>query len=126
MYKQKIGYYNVPKHKYGNKQYDSKFEAGYGWELEMRQKAKEINSFETHQKIELIVNDYHICNYYIDFVVYHNDGTIEYVETKGFTTEVWRLKWKLFEALYSEKEGVTLTVVYQGKGTRPKIRKVKK
>ena len=124
MYKQTRGYYNTKK----QGKYDSNFEAGYGAGLELRVKAKDIQSFETHQKIELNVGNFHICNYYIDFVVYHNDGTIEYVETKGYPTTVWRLKWKLFEALFSEKEGVKLTVVYQATNRYkvPKARRIKK
>jgi len=124
MYKQTSGYYNTKK----QGKYDSNFEAGYADELELRVKANDIKAFDSHQRMELNVGNFHICNYYIDFVVYHNDDTVEYVETKGYPTTVWRLKWKLFEALYSEKEGVTLTVVYQNSNRYkvPKARKIKK
>lgn len=91
--------------------YHSKKEAGYAAELDLRKKAGDILEWERQVKISLDVNGFHICNYYIDFKVLHNDGTIEYVEVKGFETDEWRLKWKLFEALYSRGTMVKLTIV---------------
>lgn len=105
--------------------YDSKFEAGYAQELELRLKAKDIKGYAVQQNLDLIVNGYLVCQYRIDFVIFHNDGIIEYVETKGYATDVWKLKWKLFEALYSDKPNVKLTVVFQG-NNHPKLRKIKK
>lgn len=103
---------------------DSKFEAGKALELELLKKAGEIKDFQEQVKIPLVVNGYVVCNYYIDFMVEHNDGTIEYIETKGWVTETWKLKWKLFEALY-DKPGNVLTVEYQGKGWKPQRRRIK-
>lgn len=105
--------------------YDSKFEAGYGQELELRKKAKDIKDFETHKKMFLTVDDVLIANYYIDFVIYHNDGTTEYVETKGYQTEVWKIKWKIFNALFGRDPNVKITLVQQGKFKPPKIRRIK-
>ena len=105
--------------------WDSKFEASYAQELSFRLKAKDIKNWEAQKTLDLIVNDYLVCTYKIDFIIYHNDGTLEYVETKGFPTNVWRLKWKLFESLYT-KPGVKLTVVFQGAGSVPRPRKIKK
>lgn len=96
---------------YNGLQFHSKREAAYAAELDLRKKGKAIRDWERQVKIDLSVGDFHICNYYIDFVVTHNDGTKEYVEVKGFATDTWRLKWKLFEALYSEKPQTLLTVV---------------
>ena len=121
MYYQKNTYYNVKK----QGKYDSKFEAGKGQELELLLKAKQIKGFDTQVKIPLVVNGYHLCNYYIDFVIYHLNGTTEYLETKGLATDVWKLKWKLFEALYSDIPDNILTVEYQGKSWKPQRRKVK-
>lgn len=95
---------------YNGIQYHSKLEAQYATDLDMLKKAGQIKDWERQVKISLDVNGYHIANYYIDFIVYHTNGTTEYVEVKGFPTEVWRLKWKLFEALYSDKPDVKLTV----------------
>ena len=83
--------------------YHSKLEAQYAAELDLRLKAKEIKGWRRQVKISLDVNGFHICNYYIDFVIEHKDGTEEYVEVKGFQTEIWRLKWKLTEALLQDK-----------------------
>lgn len=104
--------------KFGNKKqevngivYHSKKEAGYAHDLAMRKSAGDIKDWERQVKISLDVGKYHIANYYIDFVVTHNDDRIEYVEVKGFETPEWRLKWKLFEALYSEIPNTILSVV---------------
>lgn len=95
-------------------QYHSKKEAGYASELNLRLKAGDIKDWERQRKISLDVNGFHICNYFIDFVIIHNDGSEEYVEVKGFPTDTWRLKWKLTEALLDDqvKKGlIKLTVV---------------
>lgn len=120
MFRQGYNYYNTKK----SGKNDSKFEAGKAQELELLKKAKQIKDFDEQVKIPLDVNGYHLANYFIDFVIYHNDGTIEYLETKGFATDVWKLKWKLFEALY-DKPGNILTVEYQGKSWKPQRRRVK-
>lgn len=96
---------------YNGVKYHSKKEAAYAAELDLRQKAGEIERWERQVKISLDVNGFHIANYYIDFIVYYPDGTREYVEVKGFETEVWQLKWKLFEALYHEQQDYRLIVV---------------
>ncbi len=105
--------------KYGNKSctyngisYHSKKEAGQAQELDFRLKAGDIKSWERQKKISLDVNGHHITNYYIDFVLTHNDGTLEFLEVKGFETDVWRMKWKLFESLHEEMFPMSkLTVV---------------
>lgn len=106
------------KNKYGNTsstyngvQYHSKREAREAAELDLRVKAGEILRWERQVRISLDVNGYHICNYFIDFVLYYPDGRTEYLEVKGFETEVWRLKWKLFESLYGDDPMKRLTVV---------------
>lgn len=63
--------------------------------------------------MDLIVNGFKVAVYKIDFVINHNDGTIEYVECKGLPDPTWRLKWKIFEAMMSDDPNVTLTVVQQ-------------
>jgi len=120
MYFQKHTYYNTKK----QGKNDSKFEAGKAQELELMKKGKAIKDYKEQVKIPLVVNDFHICNYYIDFVVEHNDGEIEYIETKGYATDVWKLKWKLFEALY-DVPGNKLTIEFQGKSWKPQRRRVK-
>ena len=82
----------------------SKKEAQYAYELDLRVKAKDIKSWERQVKIDICVNGIHICNYYMDFVITHNDGSEEYVEVKGFATDVWILKAKLFRATYPDRK----------------------
>lgn len=120
MFNQKYSYYKTAK----QGKNDSKFEAGKAQELELLKKAGEIVDYREQVKIPLEVNGYHICNYFIDFVIDHKDGTTEYLETKGFATDVWKLKWKVFEALYDQPENI-LTVEYQGKSWKPQRRRVK-
>lgn len=120
MYYARNSYYSTKK----QGKNDSKFEAGLAQSLELRKKAKDIKDYQEQVVISLDVNGYHICNYKIDFVIQHNDGTTEYLEAKGFSTDVWKMKWKLFEALY-DKPGNILTVEYQGKSWKPQRRRVK-
>ncbi|HEY6436557.1 MAG TPA: DUF1064 domain-containing protein [Ignavibacteriaceae bacterium] len=96
---------------YNGIQYHSKREAAYAAELELRVKGKDIRAWDRQVKIDLSFNGKHIANYYIDFVLYHMDGLVEYVEVKGFETPEWKLKWKMFEALYGDKPNTRLTVV---------------
>lgn len=92
--------------------YHSKKEAKYAQDLEFRKKAGLIKSWERQVRIELYAYGKHICNYYMDFVIYHNDGTVEYVEIKGYETDVWKIKWKLFEAMINAQEPeAILTIV---------------
>lgn len=97
---------------YGGRNYHSKKEAAYAQELDLRYQGKEIAGWEPQHKVELRVHGRLICNYYVDFLVYHIDGSTELVEVKGFETEVWRLKWKLLEAIYNEEHpDIKLTIV---------------
>ena len=102
--------------------YDSKFEAAYARELGLKLRAGEIEGFESHVRIPLEVNGYHICDYYVDFAVDHKDGTKELVETKGIATPVWVLKWKILEAMCSGNPTVKLTLVKQKKFNMRRIR----
>lgn len=116
-YTQKSGnkYHSIT-NQYNGITYHSKLESAYAQELDIRVKAGDIKSWDRQVKLDLKVNGQHICNYYIDFVIHHNDGTKEFIEVKGFETEVWRLKWKLFEALFDDfKEGPDdkMTVIKQ-------------
>lgn len=89
-------------------QYHSKKEAAYAMELSLRKEAGDIKSWERQVKIDLSFHGKHVTNYYIDFVITHNDDSLEYVEVKGFETDVWRLKWRMFEILYDSHR---LTVI---------------
>ena len=124
MYQVKNYYKAAKKTNYNGKIFDSKFEAQIAMELDMEVKAGKAFKVERQVKIPLIVNGYLICNYYIDFIVYR-DGETEYIEAKGYPTPVWKIKWKLFEALHT-KPGNKLTVIMQGHYKLPRLRKIKK
>lgn len=118
------------KTEYDGVRYDSGFEGQYAYHLDQQLKKKLIKSWQRQVTIPLVVNGYHVCDYKIDFIVHHHDGTTEYVETKGRHFPDWKLKWKLFEALYSDIPGNKLTIVQQeslwGKTPKPpKLRKFK-
>lgn len=87
---------------YSGMRFDSIKEANHAEELDWRIKAGEIKEWTGQYKISLDINERHITNYFIDFKVTMADGEIQYHEVKGFETDVWRLKWKLTEALYPD------------------------
>lgn len=92
--------------------YMSKLEAKYAFELDLRVKAKDIKSWERQVKVELKgENGSKVCNYFVDFLITHNDGLLEYVEVKGFITDLWKLKWKLFEDKMGKDARYKLTIV---------------
>ena len=108
---------------YDGTKYDSKFEAREARDLSMLLKAGKIEGFQAHQRIPLVVNGFHVSDYYIDFVVHHPDKTIEYIETKGLTTAVWVLKWKILQAMTHNDKNVRLTLVSQKPIRLRKIRR---
>jgi hypothetical protein len=105
MYWQKKG------QKFGNKSteykgdyYPSIKEANYARKLDLRVMAKDLKEWKRQVPIDMYVNGMKICTYKIDFVeIDHNDNEM-WTEVKGFETPEWRLKWKLFEALYPERD----------------------
>jgi hypothetical protein len=108
----KFNKYHAEKKTYNGVSYHSGFEAEVAFGLDMKVKAKKIKGWKRQVKLSLDVNDHHICNYYIDFVVTHLDKTREYIEVKGFETPEWRLKWKLTEALLPKMDkNATLTII---------------
>lgn len=125
MYYVKKQWTNAKKQVLNGFRYDSGFEATYSLFLDSELKAGRIESYERQVNIPLIVNGYVVCTYRIDYIVHHKDGITEYVECKGYQTEVWKLKWKLFEALYTDKPDVKLTIIQQGKYKPPKLRRLK-
>ena len=123
MYTIKKKWTNARKQTYNGLTYDSGFEASYAMYLDKELKAKRISGYDRQVNLDLIVNGFVVCQYRIDYVVYHLDGTTEYVECKGYPTDVWKLKWKLFEALFSQDPNNKLTIIQQGKYKPPKLRK---
>lgn len=97
---------------FAGERYQSKREAAYAAELSMRQRGKDIKSWERQVRIPLYVRragrlgleepGVKVCDYVVDFVITHFSGELEYVEVKGMETDLWKLKWKLFGALHPE------------------------
>lgn len=99
---------------FDGKKYDSNFESKYAQELEFRRIAGDIKSWQRQVRMDLRAHGVHICFYKIDFIITHNDDSIEYVEVKGFETDLWRFKWRLFEAQMNHEQPLAkLTVVKQ-------------
>lgn len=92
----------------GGRIYDSKKEAKYAEQLEWRKKAGEIKEIIPQFCLRLDVNGEHICKYYIDFKIVFPDGREEFLEIKGFETDVWRIKWKMALAIYGKEKFVLI------------------
>lgn len=107
-YQRRGNKYGAKKKEFNNEIYDSKKEAGYAQELELLRKGKAIKGYERQVNFRIAVNEHPICGYRADFVVEQMDGTKEIHEVKGFATEVFRLKWKLMEALYGKEYKLVL------------------
>lgn len=101
--------YHAQSTEYNGNVYHSKLEAAYAAELDLRVRAHDIKSWERQVKLDLKVGGYkcekcghqkegvHHTNYYIDFIVHHNDGSREFVEVKGRELPEWKAKWRLLE-----------------------------
>lgn len=117
MYLQKPGNkYHSKSSIYNGYYYQSQLEAAYAQELDLRVKAKDIKSWDRQIRVPLEVNGMKICTYIVDFKICHLDGSIEWVETKGFWTDVAKIKTRLFEAAYlHERPNERFTIVKKGK-----------
>lgn len=79
--------------------FDSLGEAKHYSDLKIRLLAKEITDLKTQVKFPLNSGGKHICDYIADFTYYEN-GTLVVDDYKGVSTAVFRIKAKLFEAIY--------------------------
>lgn len=79
--------------------FDSQKEADYYCELTLRLKAKEIRGFCRQAEFVLAPN----LRYRADFVIFNNDGTSEIIDVKGFKTQVYKDKKKVFEDKFNLK-----------------------
>lgn len=103
--------YGARSAEYKGIKYHSTKEAEYAFELDLRLKAKQIKGWRRQVKISLESYGVHICNYYMDFVIDHLDGTEEYVEIKGYATDLWKFKWKMTEAKFKNDYKKKLTLI---------------
>jgi len=87
----------------GNLRFDSKKEAAYYDDLVLRVDAGEVLFFLRQTRVDLPGN----TRYVVDFLEFHTDGTVHFVDVKGVETEVFRLKKRQVEDLYP----ITIEVV---------------
>ena len=104
------GKYNIaPKSKrtYKGTVYMSKLESDYRKHLDLLTKVTTLNNrvvgIKEQVPFEIIINGKKICKYLLDFKVEYGDGRIEYVDTKGLITPMYRIKKKLVEAMFPIK-----------------------
>lgn len=111
-WKRKTKYGNIST-VYAGTKYDSKFEAKVAQDLDFRLKAGELKEVQKQVTIDLMVNDTKVGTYRIDFVAHRTDGTTEWIEAKGFETALWKLKWRIFEAMMKDEKDAELIIVKQ-------------
>ena len=91
--------YNNHKVEVDGIKFDSQKEADYYCELKLKLQAKEIKGFCRQAEFVLAPN----LRYKADFVVFNNDGTAEIIDVKGFKTQVYKDKKKVFEDKFNLK-----------------------
>ena len=90
--------YNATKTEYRGVRYDSKREARFAADLDLRIMAGEVRFWLRQVPFQLIASAYRV-----DFVVFETDGSTHFIEVKGYDTPVGKLKRKQTEALYPVK-----------------------
>lgn len=92
--------------------HDSRGESNYCDYLLAELKDGKIKEYKQQVSYDLVVNGKKICRHIVDFIVIDNDGNESVHEYKGFATDVWRLKMKLWEATRPE---IPYIVIKHGK-----------
>lgn len=89
--------------------FDSKIEARYYQQLKWLQEHEQILFFRLQPRyllqepFEKNGRKFRKIEYVADFEIHHLDGSIEVVDVKGFETEAFKIKRKLFEKKYPHK-----------------------
>lgn len=96
--------YGAKKQEFNGNMYDSKFEAGVAEYYETLLIANEIKEVKRQVRIPLEAYGIKVFTYIIDFILIHHDGHKEYVEAKGYETDIWKAKWKMLEAKLAIEE----------------------
>lgn len=79
--------------------FDSTAEANRFTHLKVLENNDHIGGLQTQQRMAIVVNDVFICDYILDFF-YTMEGQLIGEDVKGFATETYQIKSKLFKALY--------------------------
>lgn len=103
------------KTEYNGVLYASRYESQCAAQLDFRMAAGELESWEPQVPISLVVNGYEVAKYNLDFVAKRTDGVTEYIEAKGKAgdTPLWRLKWKILEAMMKGRKNVKCVILWQ-------------
>lgn len=94
--------------------FDSKKEAEYYSELKLLKRYGIVTDFKLQPNFVLQPSYYkngkkiRAINYKADFKVWYKDGRVEIVDTKGFETQLFKVKKKILEYKYPD---ITLIVI---------------
>jgi len=88
--------YNAKRTEFDGKKFDSKKEAHFYAKLKLAKESGELLFFLQQVPLDLPGG----TKYRVDFVCFWEDGTVEFIDVKGFKTETYKLKKKQVEALY--------------------------
>jgi uncharacterized protein DUF1064 len=101
---------NKKEQKYHNKKvqidgiwFQSKHEGERYTQLKLMQQAGLISGLALQYHFPIHVNGIFICDYVADFVYYGERGFRVVEDAKGVRTDVYKLKKKLFEAVYNQR-----------------------
>ena len=89
--------YNAKKTVVDGFTFDSKKEAGYYCELKIKQRIGKILMFLRQVPFHLPGG----VVYRLDFLEFWKDGSVHFVDIKGYVTDLFIVKKKLVEALYN-------------------------
>jgi len=104
--------YNAKPTIYNGVRYASKAEAKFAEGLDLLMKARGkygVQAWSGQPKFPMVVNGVKVCTYIADFLVTYGDGSQKVIDVKGVETSVFRIKAKLYAALYPD--GPPLEVV---------------
>ena len=111
-YRRYVGLNDIADRTYRGQLYHSIRERNHAALLDQLKTAKNpkerVQAWDRQVAMPMLVNGKLITTLFIDFRVIYADGRIQYEEVKGYRTETWRLKEKLFRALYPER---TLVII---------------
>ncbi len=94
---------------YNGRVYASKAECRFAAELDIQKRCAAIADWTAQVPYAIVwPGGRLICQHIVDFEVIENDGRIKVFEVKGWQSEVWRLKRKLFAAMYPKVEYVVV------------------
>lgn len=83
---------------------DSDLEARMIAEARAMMDGGDIENFQTHVTERIVVNGQHVGDINIDLKIWHKDGRIEWIDTKGIHNRDWQFRWNVFTAISADDE----------------------